>query len=273
MNIDTLGEYRLLTSDFFQAIKNFPDESFDFVFADPPYFLSNDGFTVKAGKAVSVNKGAWDKSQGFDHESTFHESWIKECLRVLKPDGTIAISGTYHSIYKCGYLLQKLGCRIINDIAWFKPNGAPALAGRNFTASHETIIWASKNKKVKHTFNYLDSKQWNSENDKLYFFGKQMRSVWSIPATSKKEKIYGFHPTQKPIELLRRLIALCTKEGDLVLDPFCGSGTTGVACSLLGRKFVGIDIDSDFISLSRKRIKSSRKDFPALVKRNLGKKK
>ena len=135
---------QLLHADVLEALRGIPSESIDFIFADPPYFLSNDGFTVKSGKAVSVNKGAWDKSFGFDSETDFHEAWIADCLRVLKPNGTIAISGTYHSIYKCGFLLQKLGCRIINDIAWFKPNGAPALAGRNFTASHETILWERK---------------------------------------------------------------------------------------------------------------------------------
>ena len=154
---------QLIHADVLEALRGIPSESIDFIFADPPYFLSNDGFTVKSGKAVSVNKGAWDKSFGFDSETDFHEAWIADCLRVLKPNGTIAISGTYHSIYKCGFLLQKLGCRIINDIAWFKPNGAPALAGRNFTASHETIVWASKGKKAKHVFNYTISKNWDVE--------------------------------------------------------------------------------------------------------------
>ena len=141
-------------------MKSFDSESFDLIFADPPYFLSNDGFTVKSGKAVSVNKGDWDKSEGLDKEMEFHEGWILECRRLLAKNGTIAISGTYHSIYKCGYLLQKLGFRIINDITWFKPNGAPALAGRNFTASHETVIWASKEKSAKHTFRYAQSRDW-----------------------------------------------------------------------------------------------------------------
>ena len=220
---------QLIHADVLDALQEIPTESVDFIFADPPYFLSNDGFTVKSGKAVSVNKGAWDKSFGFDPEMDFHMAWISECLRVLKPNGTIAISGTYHSIYKCGFLLQKLDCRIINDITWFKPNGAPALAGRNFTASHETIVWASKGKKAKHVFNYTISKNWEVENDKIYSKGKQMRSVWSIPSTPKREKLQGNHPTQKPLELLRRLVSMCTNEGDTVLDPFCGSGTTGVA--------------------------------------------
>lgn len=251
---------QLIHADVLDALKEMPTESIDFIFADPPYFLSNDGFTVKSGKAVSVNKGVWDKSFGFESEIDFHEAWIVECLRVLKPNGTIAISGTYHSIYKCGFLLQKLDCRLINDITWFKPNGAPALAGRNFTASHETILWASKGKKAKHIFNYTISKNWEVENDKLYSKGKQMRSVWSIPSTPKREKLEGRHPTQKPLELLRRLIAMCTKEGDTVLDPFCGSGTTGVACVLLQRNFIGIDLDQSYLDLSAKRMKAVNED-------------
>ena len=252
--------FRLVNSDAIKALNELESESVDFIFADPPYFLSNDGFTVKSGKAVSVNKGGWDKSQGFESEITFHESWIAECLRVLKPNGTIAISGTYHSIYKCGYLLQKFDCRIINDITWFKPNGAPALAGRNFTASHETIVWASKGQKAKHTFNYSLSRDWEVGNDLIYRRGKQMRSVWSIPTTPKREKVFGNHPTQKPLELMKRLITLCTLEGDTVLDPFCGSGTTGVACVSLGRNFLGIDLDQSFLDLATKRIESVYED-------------
>jgi site-specific DNA-methyltransferase (adenine-specific) len=253
---------RLIHADVLEGMRCISDESVDFVFADPPYFLSNDGFTVKSGKAVSVNKGAWDKSYGFESEMDFHEAWINECLRVLKPNGTIAISGTYHSIYKCGFLLQKLECRIINDIVWFKPNGAPALAGRNFTASHETIIWASKSKKAKHVFNYSLSKNWEVENDKLLNKGKQMRSVWSIPSTPKREKLEGIHPTQKPLEVLKRLVAMCTNEGDTVLDPFCGSGTTGVACVLLERNFIGIDLDQSYLELSSRRMKTANENNP-----------
>jgi site-specific DNA-methyltransferase (adenine-specific) len=252
--------FHLINGDAIKVINEIETASVDFVFADPPYFLSNDGFTVKSGKAISVNKGDWDKSAGFESEIAFHESWITECLRVLKSNGTIAISGTYHSIYKCGFLLQKLDCRIINDITWFKPNGAPALAGRNFTASHETILWASKGQKAKHTFNYGHSRDWDVSNDLIYRRGKQMRSVWSIPTTPKREKVFGNHPTQKPLELMKRLIAMCTLEGDTVLDPFCGSGSTGVACVSLGRNFLGIDLDQSFLELATKRIESAYED-------------
>ena len=245
---------QLILGDSLNKLSEILDETIDFVFVDPPYLLSNGGFTVQSGKQVSVNKGDWDTSQGFEDDVNFHRRWIGECLRVLKPSGTIAISGTYHSIYKCGYILQEFHCRIINDIVWFKPNGAPALAGRNFTASHETILWASKSQQSRHTFNYELSKNWVYESDSILNPGKQMRSVWRIPTTPKREKKFGYHPTQKPLELLKRLVAMCTKEGDLVLDPFCGSGTTGVACALLSRSFVGLEIDPEYIDLSKKRI-------------------
>ena len=264
-NVEPKTLKKLVCSDVLKALAKIETGTVDFIFADPPYFLSNDGFTVKSGKAVSVNKGEWDKSFGFENEMEFHESWISECLRVLKPNGTIAISGTYHSIYKCGFLLQKLDCRIINDIAWFKPNGAPALAGRNFTASHETILWASKGKKAKHTFNYSVSKSWEVSNDQIHRSGKQMRSVWSIPSTPKREKTHGAHPTQKPFEVLRRLISMCSNEGDLVLDPFCGSGTTGVACVLLKRNFIGIDLDKNFLELTSKRLKNANEDYASYI--------
>lgn len=249
-------KYQLICGDSIEVMQNLKPGSVDFIFADPPYRLSNDGFTVKSGRAVSVNKGDWDKSSGFDADMQFHEDWIKACKNLLTDNGSMMISGTYHSIYKCGYLLQKSGFRIINDISWFKPNGAPALAGRNFTASHETVIWASKSEKSKHTFNYEMSKNWESDSDTIKRTGKQMRSVWMIPSTPKREKEFGTHPTQKPLELLNRAILLCTNPNDLVLDPFCGSGTTGVAAVTHNRRFIGIDLDSKYIELSQARIEA-----------------
>lgn len=255
--VDKSKYFQLVNDDAIVALGNIGSSTIDFIFADPPYFLSNDGFTVKSGKSASVNKGPWDKSAGFREDLEFHRKWIAECLRILKPNGSIAISGTYHSIFQCGFVLQEFGCRIINDLIWFKPNGAPALAGRNFTASHETVIWASKSKDAKHTFNYEVSKNWESNQDKLLNPGKQMRSVWSIPTTPKREKSFGAHPTQKPLELLTRLVAMCTKEDDLILDPFCGSGTTGVAAITLGRKFVGIDLNKEHLELALRRIEAA----------------
>ena len=254
------SNYKLINKDVLEGLAEIPNGSVEFIFADPPYFLSNDGFTVKSGKAVSVNKGKWDKSKGFEADVEFHTNWITACLEKLTDNGSIAISGTYHSIYICGYVLQSLGCRVINEIVWFKPNGAPALAGRNFTASHETIIWASKNKSAKHTFNYALSKNWEVKNDSIYRQGKQMRSVWSIPSTPKREKSFGNHPTQKPLELLNRMVSMCTNEFDTVLDPFCGSGTSGVASISQKRKFVGIDLDNTYIELTRNRIEAINED-------------
>lgn len=248
------SSFKLILGDALAVLPGIESESVDFVFADPPYFLSNDGFSVKSGRAVSVNKGSWDKSLGFDTDVEFHRRWISEAIRILKPNGSLVISGTYHSIFQCGFLLQEMGCRIVNDIVWFKPNGAPALAGRNFTASHETLIWATKGKSAKHTFNYQLSKNWDSPKDKLLNPGKQMRSVWSIATTPRSEKTHGDHPTQKPLELLRRLIEVCTAEGNTVLDPFCGSGTTGVAAVSAGRTFIGIEMESQYLELSRERI-------------------
>jgi len=248
--------YELFLGDCLEVMSQLPAESFDFIFADPPYFLSNDGFSVRSGKQVSVNKGEWDRAQGVDVDYEFHRSWLAEAQRLLKPNGTIAVSGTYHSIFQCGFAMQSLGFRVLNDLIWFKPNAAPNLAGRNFAAAHETIIWASKNAKAKHRFNYQDMKTFESSTDVLKNPGKQMRSVWSIPATPAREKQFGKHPTQKPVALLARLILATTTKDDMVFDPFLGSGTTGVVALELGRRFVGVDRDEAFVDLAEKRIHS-----------------
>ncbi|MDR1107655.1 MAG: site-specific DNA-methyltransferase [Spirochaetaceae bacterium] len=231
-----------------------PEDSIDMIFADPPYRLSNNGLTCQNGRMVPVNKGAWDKSNGFEEDRVFHHAWITACRRILKPGGTIWISGTYHSIYQCGYLLQKNNFHILNDIAWFKPNAAPNLSCRFFTASHETLLWAKKDKNAKHTFNYDFMKNTPFPEDKLKKEAAQMRSVWSIPAPPKKEKAWGKHPTQKPLNLLTRIIAASTVPGNIILDPFNGGGTTGVACGSIGdRYYLGIEIDPAFCALSQKR--------------------
>jgi len=246
----------LIQGDSLIELKKIKSNSIDLIFSDPPYFLSNNGISCQNGKMVSVNKGKWDKSKGFKENVKFHKAWIKECKRILKPNGSIAISGTYHSIYQCGFILQELGFKIINDITWFKPNGAPCLACKNFTASHETIIWASKSELSKHTFNYDLLKKWDVSKDKVNHQGKQMRSVWSIPLTPQSEKTHGKHPTQKPMELLKRIITAASNEGDTVLDPFMGSGTTGVVAKLLKRNFIGIEMDKQYVELAKKRIEA-----------------
>ncbi len=247
--------------------KKFPENSVDMIFADPPYFLSSGSFTCQNGKMVSVKKGDWDLSNGHKKNFEFHLEWIKACRRVLKQDGTIWISGTYHSIYQCGFALQALGFRILNDIAWFKPNASPNLSCRFFTASHETLIWARKEEKAGHTFNYQIMKNGDWPEDQLKKPGLQMRSVWSINTPKKAEKIFGKHPTQKPIDLLKRIVLASTNKGDLVVDPFAGSSTTGLAACLFGRKFMGIDTESKYLDLSIKRYEQLNNNFNELKKR------
>ncbi len=238
---------RMYNGDVIEILSALPEESVDLIFADPPYNLSNGGFTCHAGKRVSVNKGKWDKSKGVEEDFDFHFKWIEACKRVLKPNGSLWISGTYHSIYACGFALQMQGWHLINDICWFKPNAAPNLACRMFTASHETLLWARKNKKAKHYFNYdlVKAKHWND--DFLKKPNKQMRSVWAIGTPKNGEKKHGKHPTQKPEALLERIILATSKEGNIVLDPFCGSATTGVVALRNNRKFVGIDLEQKYL--------------------------
>lgn len=238
--------YRLILGNCIDRLKEINEESIDMIFADPPYFLSNGGITCQNGKIVSVNKGDWDRSAGFDEDFKFNMTWIEECNRVLKKDGTIWISGTYHNIHMVGYILSLMGYYIINEITWLKPNASPNMGCRCFTASHETLLWAKKNKKAKHTFNYQFMKELNE--------GKQMRSYWQIPTTPKREKSFGKHPTQKPKELLYRCIMASTNEGDLVLDPFSGSGTTGVVAIENNRRFIGIEIEQAYITIAKNRI-------------------
>ena len=220
-------------------------EFVDFIFADPPYFLSNGGVTCQNGKMVKVNKGDWDKSRGADINHAFNIEWLRRCQKILKPNGTIMVSGTLHIIYSIGFAMQQLNMKILNNITWEKPNPPPNLACRYFTHSTETIIWSAKTLKSKHTYNYDLMKKINNY--------KQMKDVWTMTSPKKTEKKFGKHPTQKPVELLNRILLATTNENDLVLDPFNGSGTTGVSCILNKRKYIGIELENDFINLSRKR--------------------
>jgi len=240
--------------DCLQILAEAPAESVDMIFADPPYNLSNDGFTCHAGRAVSVNKGEWDRSRGVENDYDFHRQWLSACRRVLKPNGTIWITGTYHSIYACGFALQVLGYHILNDVCWFKPNASPNLSCRYFTASHETLIWARKSKKGKHVFNYEAMKNGHFSGDILKAPGKQMRSVWAIGTPRRDEKRHGKHPTQKPEALLERIVQASTNEGQLVLDPFMGSGTTGVAAIRHGRRFIGIEKEEEYCRVAVRRL-------------------
>jgi len=245
--------FRLYQANCLELLAKLPENSVDMIFADPPYLLSNGGFSVHAGRRVSVNKGEWDKSNGLKKDFEFHLEWIEAAKRALKPHGTIWISGTYHSIYQCGFALQVAKFHILNDIAWFKPNASPNLSCRFFTASHETLLWARKEKKAKHIFNYNLMKNGNWPEDGLKKPGLQMRSVWSMGTPKPIEKRFGKHPTQKPEDLLKRVVLASTNKGDLVVDPFTGSSTTGIAAYLHGRNFIGIDTEPKYLDLSIKR--------------------
>lgn len=249
-----MKHYRLYNDDCLKILEDIPENTFDMIFADPPYMLSNGGITCQNGKIVSVNKGKWDESQGFEQDFEFHKKWLSACKRVLKKNGTLWVSGTYHSIYSCGFAMQLLGYHILNDISWFKPNASPNMCCRYFTASHETLIWARRDKNTKHTFNYELMKNGDFSSDFIKKPNTQMRSVWAIGTPKKSEKTFGKHPTQKPLDLLERIILASTNEGDLILDPFMGSATTGVAALKHNRKFVGIEKEKEFVELAEKRL-------------------
>ena len=215
------------------------------IFADPPYFLSNGGFSVQSGKQVSVNKGDWDKSQGFEKDNDFNKQWLALCREKLTDNGTIWVSGTFHNIFSVAQSMTELGYKILNCITWQKNNPPPNLSCRFFTHSTEFILWAKKSPKAKHYFNYELMKEING--------GTQMRDVWTLPAIAKWEKSCGKHPTQKPLPLLARIILASTKENDWILDPFSGSGTTGIAATILGRRFLGLERETEFLEMSKAR--------------------
>lgn len=223
------------------------------VFADPPYFLSNNGLSIQSGKIVSVNKGEWDKSEGFEHLNDFNRKWLSLVRDKMKDDATIWISGTLHNIFSIGQLLIELDFKILNVVTWEKNNPPPNFSCRYFTHSTEQIIWARKKEKVSHYFNYELMKQLNGD--------KQMKDVWKLPAIAPWEKSCGKHPTQKPLSVLTRIILASTKPNAWILDPFTGSSTTGIAANLINRRFLGIDKEETFLNISinrKKEIENSR---------------
>jgi site-specific DNA-methyltransferase (adenine-specific) len=246
---DPKHHIRLYQGDCLELLAQIPESTVDLVFADPPYFLSNGGITCHAGRMVSVNKGAWDKSRGPDLNHEFNRAWLAACQRVLKPNGGIWVSGTAHVIHSVGFAMQQLGFKLLNDISWVKPNPPPNLSCRYFTHATETIIWAAKNSKSRHTFNYKLMKEANR--------GKQMKSVWEIYPPESWEKKFGKHPTQKPVALLERILLASSNEGDLVLDPFSGSGTTLLAAFRLRRHALGCELSAEFLTLSLRRLCSN----------------
>lgn len=236
--------FYLLHGDTMKLLSNF-EHKFDMIFADPPYFLSNNGISVQSGKMVSVNKGKWDKSKGFDFVNDFNREWLTLARDKLKNNGTIWISGTMHNIFSVGQILTELDYRILNVVTWQKTNPPPNLSCRYFTHSTEFIVWARKEKKVPHYYNYELMKELNGN--------KQMKDVWPLPAIARWEKSCGKHPTQKPLSVLTRIILASTKPNAWILDPFTGSSTTGIAANLLNRRFLGIDQEKEFLDISKKR--------------------
>lgn len=242
---------KLYQGDSLKLLKNFPSESIDVIATDPPFFLSNGGITCQKGKMVSVDKGDWDKELTMSIDE-FYQSFLKEAKRILKPDGTIWVFGTMHSIFTMGYLLQKLDFKILNNVTWQKTNPAPNLSCKMFTHSTENIIWAKKYPKSTHYYNYQLMKEING--------GKQMKDVWTTSTTKKSEKTYGKHPTQKPLEIMDKIILSSSKEGDTILDCFMGSGTTIVSAYKLNRKAIGIELENDFISIAKSRIQNLERE-------------
>lgn len=221
------------------------NHKFDMVFADPPYFLSNNGLSIQSGKIVSVNKGKWDKSLGTEHINNFNRQWLSLVRENMKEDATIWISGTMHNIFSVGQILTELDFKILNIVTWQKSNPPPNFSCRYFTHSTEQIIWARKNEKTPHYFNYELMKQLNGD--------KQMKDVWKLPAIAPWEKSCTKHPTQKPLSVLTRLILASTKPNAWILDPFAGSSTTGIAANLSNRRFLGIDQEQEYLEISKNR--------------------
>lgn len=264
-------DFTLLHGDCIKLLQNF-DFKFDCIFADPPYFLSNGGISCQSGKVVCVDKGEWDKADSPEYIDDFNTKWLSLCREKLADNGTIWVSGTYHNIFSIANTLNQLGFKILNVITWVKTNPPPNISCRFFTYSSEFVIWARKHPKKPHYFNYELMRKLNGY--------KQMPDVWHLPAISRWEKSCGKHPTQKPLSLLSRIILASTTENSWILDPFCGSGTTGIAASLLNRRFLGIDNELEFLEMAkarrlelenpeiRKTYSSKIKDIALLAKEN-----
>ena len=238
---------QLIRGNALEVLPSIETASVDLAFVDAPYFLSNGGMTCKSGKSVPVDKGAWDESPGVRRMHEFNTSWLGQIQRVLRPHGAIWASGTHHVILSIGFAMQELGFDIINQAVWEKPCPPPNLACRSWTHSSEILLWAARDGSSQYVFNYEDVKRANG--------GKQ--DVWrGIMPPGKDEKTHRRHTTQKPLALLRKILSACTYKGHCVLDPFMGSGTTGVVCKELGLRFIGIEQEERYVRLARARIES-----------------
>ena len=254
MNTEQLKN-KILNGDCTKEIKKIPDKSFDLIFADPPYNLQI-GEKLKRPDDSKVNgvDDKWDQFESFKHYDDFCKNWLSECKRVLKDNGSIWVIGSYHNIFRVGYHVQNLGYWILNDVIWKKNNPMPNFRGTRFTNAHETLIWASKNKNSKYTFNYQSLKCLNDD--------LQMRSDWTLAICNGSERIKKggkkVHSTQKPESLLHRIILASTNKKDLVLDPFLGSGTTAVVSKKLGRNYIGIEKEKKYFEAASKRIQNTK---------------
>ncbi|MBB5986167.1 site-specific DNA-methyltransferase [Sphingobium lignivorans] len=241
----------LLQGDCIAIMRTLPTGSVDMIFADPPYNLQLGGdlFRPEGGRVDAVDD-AWDHFDSYGAYDAFCREWLSEARRILKPDGTIWVIGSYHNIFRVGALMQDAGFWILNDIVWRKANPMPNFKGTRFTNAHETLIWASQGEKAKYTFNYRAMKTLNDE--------LQMRSDWVLPICAGQERLkrdgHKAHPTQKPEALLYRVLLSCTKPGDVVLDPFFGTGTTGAVARRLGRRWIGIEREDSYCEVARERI-------------------
>ncbi len=249
--ISSNSDFRLLEGDCLTVIPQIENDV-DMIFADPPYFLSNGGQTVKNGKIQSVNKGDWDKLISDNDAYVFTYEWLSAVRDKMADNATIWVSGTHHNIFTLGRILPQLGFKILNVITWEKTNPPPNFSCRFFTHSTEFIIWARKHPKVPHYFDYDLMKRLNND--------KQMKDVWRLPAIAKWEKSCGKHPTQKPLALLAQIILASTKKDALILDPFAGSSTTGIAGHVLERRFIGIEQEFDYLKLSQARYEDLQED-------------
>ena len=246
---------KIINGNCLEEIKKIPDKSFDLIFADPPYNMQlGENLRRPDNSKVKSVDDDWDKFQNFKSYDEFSVIWLQECKRILKDDGTIWVIGSYHNIFRLGFHLQNLDYWILNDVIWRKNNPMPNFKGTRFTNAHETLIWASKNKNSKYTFNYQSLKCLNDD--------LQMRSDWLIPICSGKERIKKngkkIHSTQKPESLLHRIILASTNKGDTIFDPFLGTGTTAVVAKKLGREYFGIEQNKNYFLSAKKRIHATK---------------
>jgi site-specific DNA-methyltransferase (adenine-specific) len=248
----------ILAGDCLANLPRIPDESVDLVFADPPYWMQTEGELLRTnGTKFDGVEDNWDKFSTYKEYDTFSEQWLTECKRILKPNGSIWVIGAFQNIYRLGYIMQNLGFWILNDVVWSKPNAVPNFGGTRFQNSHETLLWCTKSQKAKYTFNYKTMKHLNG--------GKQDKSVWDIRICIGSERLkdeHGkkLHSTQKPEQLLYKIILATTKPDDIILDPFFGTGTTGAIAKLLGRNYIGLEREIQYIDIAKKRIKKVTTD-------------